>query len=383
MVSVTKKLKFQSVAHLEGMMFNPAQPSGIKLQRLGRHAIVVILAPADAAKDPFGSRGGLVCKLLRSYPVSNDQFEFMDRLNSRVFTPYSGMKISLPHIGPRTRRELIASDGTLAEGYRLPMQHYPDELKSICKIASEELTSETLRFIKQIMWFFNLSHLHDPLRYVSLYCNTRGGDYHLIKYPAGLVADRWQNDVVWSGENIGGFISLWKSSSEEPLGHELLREAGSALYSAPRSALLMLASALEVAVKSYINDRAPITEWLLTELQSPPISKILRKFVPTLKPAQAASLANWSELKSMFKRIDDLVEARNRLTHRGMLTVTPDQLVKFKDDVSDLLFIFDYLNGEQWAINKVRRQTCHALKWPVPIQTPTGIRITAKLLEEE
>jgi hypothetical protein len=277
--------------------------------------------------------------------VSTEQFEFMDKINSRIFTPYSGMKISLPHIGPRTRRELIANDGTLAEGYRLPLKHYPDDLKAICKAAYEELTAETLRFIKQVMWFFNLSHLHNPLRHLFLYCNTQGADYHLIEYPRSVVGNRWQNDIIWSGENINSFVSLWKSASEEPLGHELLREAGSTLHSAPRSALLMLASALEVAVKSYISDRAPATQWLLTELQSPPVTIMLRKFVPTLKPVTAVSLADWSELKPMLNRIDKLVTARNRLTHRGAWSVTTDQLVEFKDDVSDVLFILDYHAG--------------------------------------
>jgi hypothetical protein len=302
---------------------------------------------------------------------------------SLLFTPFSGMKISLPHIGPRTKRELITSDGALAEGYRLPLKHYPDDLQTIYKAASEELTAETLRFIKQIMWFFNLSHLNDPLRHRSLYCNTHGGDYHLIEYPKSVIGNRWQNDIIWSGENISGFFSLWKSASEEPLGHELLREAGSTLHSAPRSALLMLASALEVAVKSYISDRAPTTQWLLTELQSPPVPIMLRKFVPTLKPVQAVSIADWSGLNPMFKRIDNLVRARNHLTHRGKWSVTTDQLVEFKEDVSDVLFILDYLSGERWAINKIRRETCRLLKWPVPIQTLSAIRISAKLLEEE
>ena len=144
-------------------------PLGIKLQRRGRSSVVVTLAPADAANDPFGNRRGLVCKLLRSYPVSHEQFEFMDKLNAGFFTPYPGMKISLPYVGERSRRELIASDGTLARGYRLAFKHYPNDLKRTCKTALEELTAETLRFIKQIMWFFNLSHLNDPLRHVSLY----------------------------------------------------------------------------------------------------------------------------------------------------------------------------------------------------------------------
>jgi hypothetical protein len=102
-----------------------------------------------------------------------------------------------------------------------------------------------------------------------------------------------------------------------------------------------------------------------------------------MKPEQPMSLAHWTELKSMFKRIDDLVEARNRLTHRGSLTVTTNQLIEFKEDVSDVLFIFDYLNGERWAINKVRRQTCNALKWPIPPQSLGAIRISVTRVEEE
>jgi hypothetical protein len=171
-----KKLKFLLVAQLEGISFNPAKPSGIELQRRGRNHVVVTLAPTDAAKDPFGNRLGLVCKIRQSYPVSKEQFDFMDRLKSREFMAYRGMKITLPHLGERSGRELIARDGTLAEGYRLAWKHHPDDLKVICQTALEELTTETLRLIKQIMWFFNLSHLHDPLRHISLYCNTRGAD---------------------------------------------------------------------------------------------------------------------------------------------------------------------------------------------------------------
>lgn len=208
-----KKLKFLLVAHLEGMSFNPAKPSGIELKRGGRSHVVVTLAPADPEKDPFGNRLGFVCKIKRSYQVSKEIFEFMDRLNARVFTVYPGMKITLPHIGERSGRELIASDGTLAEGYRLAWKHHPEDLKAICQTALDELRAETLRSIKQIMWFFNLSHLNDPLRRISLYCNTRGADYHLVNYPEAFIAGRWQNDIIWSDDNSSGFISLWSKGT--------------------------------------------------------------------------------------------------------------------------------------------------------------------------
>jgi hypothetical protein len=142
------------------------------------------------------------------------------------------------------------------------------------------------------MWFFNTSHLHDPVQHVSLYCNTRGKTYYAIGQYGATEGD-WRNDVVWSAANCAGFSSVWKSESEESLAHELFREAGSLIHSAPRSALLMLATALEAGVKKYISEREPVTHWLLTETQSPPILKVLRDFVPV-----EAAIATYAILAS-------------------------------------------------------------------------------------
>jgi hypothetical protein len=192
----------------------------------------------------------------------------------------------------------------------------------------------------------------------------------------------WQNDIVWSGVNSAGFSSVWKCKSEESLAHELFREAGSIVQSAPRSALLMLASALEAGVKNYVSERAPVTQWLLTETQSPPIPKLLRKFIPTLTPATPANLSNWTDLKPLFNRITKLTEVRNRLTHRGTWDIPDSELIEFKEDVSDILYILDYLNGTHWAVNNVRKETCQALKWPKPISTQTQIRAKVTIIAE-
>jgi len=374
-----KKVNFMSLAHITGLTFNPAQPLGIRLRRSGRRPVTATLIPSHPEHDPFGHRQGLECKLSRSYPIDEFLFQFIDRLNSRIFTPYPGMTITLPHMG--SRGELIARDGAISEGYLLSWKHLPNELKTICKSSLDELTMETQRLIKLITWFFNTSHVHDPVRHISLYWNTRGKNYHFVKTPH-KPSGYWQNDVVWNEANEACFVSLWKSASEEPLGHELFREAGSLLHSAPRSALLMLANALEAGVKSYISERVPITQWLLTETQSPPVKKILQKFVPTLRPAAPVDLSHWSGLTTMFNRIELRITERNHLTHRGTMECEHNRLIEFKEDVSDVLYILDYLNGEQWAINNVRRETCQALGWPNPILIQTGIRATMKVLEE-
>jgi hypothetical protein len=379
MSQAMRKVKFMSVARIEGLMFNPAEPRGFRLHRSGPRALTATLTPVDPKDDPFGHRRGLEAKLMRSHQIEGWLFHFVDKLNAGVFTSYPDMTIKLPYMGGRGK--LIARDGTLSEGYSLSWKHYPADWKAICDNVFAELSQDTSKFVKQLMWFFNISHVHDPVQYIFLYCNTRGAEYHAVKLPSEP-STYWHNDVVWDNANRAAFISLWKSASEEPLGHELFREAGSLLHSAPRSALLMLANALEFAVKSYISQRVPATQWLLTEVQSPPISKMLRRFVPTLKPARGVDLSNWDALSKIFNRFDDLTTQRNHLAHRGTWELKIDKLIEFKDDVSDVLFILDYLSGQQWAINNVRKETCRTLKWPDPIGTQKQIRATLRVVDE-
>jgi hypothetical protein len=375
-----KKVKFMSVARVHGLMFNPARPSGIKLRRSGHQPVTATLTPSNPETDPFGHRQGLECKLSRSYPINESIFRFIDRLNSRVFTPYPAMTITLPHRS--SRGELIATDGAISEGYRLPFKHFPDELKTLCNKSSSELSFETRRFLNLITWFFNTSHVHNPVDHVHLYWNTRGRVYHAVSLPEDEPSGYWQNDVVWNEENEHKFVSLWKTASVEPLAHELFREAGSLLHSAPRSALLMLANALEAGVKNYIGQRAPVTQWLLTEVPSPPIKKILQKFIPTMNTYTTIDLSQWAGLTKMFNRIEQRITDRNHLTHRGTMECNQIRLIEFKDDVSDVLYILDYLNGEHWARDNVRPETCQLLGWPNPVPIQTGFRATIKVLKE-
>jgi hypothetical protein len=366
----SKRLTFMSLAWVQGLAFNPGNPKGIKLRKAGRNAISLTLVPREPENDPFGHRG-LECKVLRSYPVPPPLHQFVHSLNGRMLASYPGLKLKLPHVG--RGRELISADGKLAPGYRLSWQHYPDDLKAVCELAFKELQLETNRLVKLLMWFFNTSHLHDPVQHVSLYCNTQGKAYYAIGQHGATEGD-WRNDVVWSAANSAGFSSVWKSKSDESLAHELFREAGSLIHSAPRSALLMLATALEAGVKKYISEREPVTHWLLTETQSPPILKVLRDFVPSLKPSLSASLAHWCKLRPLFGRLTKLVEVRNRLTHRGTWDITQAELIEFREDVSDMLYALDYLNGAKWALNNIRKQTCEALEWPLPSPTQTQLR---------
>jgi hypothetical protein len=129
-------------------------------------------------------------------------------------------------------------------------------------------------------------------------------------------------------------------------------------------------------VKIHISNIAPITTWLLMELPSPPIFKIIRTYIPQLHKEHGLELPKWGQLAPLFKIVQNFVEYRNKLTHTGpMPEGSIEGLNEFLRVVSDLLYIFDVLEGHEWAKENVRFTTCEKLGW----QTKGRGRILAKV----
>jgi hypothetical protein len=154
--------------------------------------------------------------------------------------------------------------------------------------------------------------------------------------------------------------------SEEPLGHELLREAKAAMRNgSPRSGLLLAATALEAGVKTHAAKLVPDADWLLAEMPSPPIHKMLRHYLPNLHASRGTGLAEWAKLKPLFKDAEKLAKYRNDLAHAGdmpanVITALPELM----NSVSDLLYVLDALEGHQWAKGCVSHRTSKMLGWP-------------------
>src|SRR5688572_22234927 len=71
----------------------------------------------------------------------------------------------------------------------------------------------------------------------------------------------------------------------EPLGHELLCEAWYQKNESPRSALVIGIAAAETGLKEFVSNLMPDTNWLLANVPSPPLIKMLQDFLP-LVPAK-------------------------------------------------------------------------------------------------
>ena len=171
------------------------------------------------------------------------------------------------------------------------------------------------------------------------------------------------------------FRALWDSVAIEPIAQELLREASQLACSGScRSALLMAATAVETAVKDHIGRLRPDTQWILQNLPSPPIEKILRKYIPEMHEGHAA-ISNWSLLSPLWTACGKLFSARNDTAHKGV-EADARAVQQHMETATDILYILDVLSGQNWARSRVSSQLRHSLNWPEPSEGRGSVSIS-------
>jgi len=152
-----------------------------------------------------------------------------------------------------------------------------------------------------------------------------------------------------------------EEGEDEPLAHELLREAVSNRRGANhRSALVLAVAAIEVGLKRYIGTQIPAADWLLRETQSPPVRKLLSDFLPTV-PANRKYQGKVFIPKSIRKRVHQAIERRNEIVHGGA-AATELELQDFIDAIRDAIWLLDYYGGVEWALAKVSERTLDELR---------------------
>jgi hypothetical protein len=168
---------------------------------------------------------------------------------------------------------------------------------------------------------------------------------------------------------------LASKGQEEPFTYELLREAWGLRETNPRSSLLLAITTLEVAVKQYIADRVEAATWLVDNLQSPDVIKLLREYLPTLAPPSGVPGA--SELGDVpdpvWRLLRNRRDQRNAIVHKPGAHVTADQIATPARAASGVLAVqrvllrFDVANGRLWA----GKYVCEPERDP-PYQLPSA-----------
>lgn len=163
-------------------------------------------------------------------------------------------------------------------------------------------------------------------------------------------------DLVVNDARRADLSTMLATQTREPLHQSLLREASSLRASNPRSALAIVVTAAETAIKSLVGQLAPEASWLVRNLPSPPLAKIVEEYLPTLPHTVPIKFA-----PELVKGLKIIVTARNELVHGKGIELDDAALERGYAAIRDIVWLCDYFGGIAWAVNRVRPETLAAM----------------------
>ena len=146
---------------------------------------------------------------------------------------------------------------------------------------------------------------------------------------------------------------MMQQKAEEPLGHELFREAWELRTENPRSALVLGIAAAEVGFKQCVGTLVPDAKWLVDNVPSPLLERMLREYLPQL-PARKTIKGRVLPLpEGWLKILKKGVTIRNDIVHGNTATLTRDNLRDILETIRELLYLLDIYCGHVWAWDRL------------------------------
>jgi hypothetical protein len=227
------------------------------------------------------------------------------------------------------------------------------------------LSGQLDRAIRVFMWRrgLHVEYSRPPVR-SSASWSLDGHTWNPIRIALRLWG--WNSIPIYKGpvpaeitEYVGPYVA---NGGDEPLARQILREAWAQKSASPRSALVLAITAAEVGFKQCVSQLVPEARWLVEEIPSPPLHKMLTEYLPHLPVKLRLTGKTLVPPEDLLHEIQTGVALRNQVAHRGNESVTFEKLLRILKAVSDLLWILDFYQGHQWAIRYVQVAVLDAWK---------------------
>jgi len=155
---------------------------------------------------------------------------------------------------------------------------------------------------------------------------------------------------------------LFRSKARQPLYHDLLREACQNKKTNSRSALVMGIAAAETGFKITATDLNPSTSWILENLPSPPLDRMIREYLEQLPARRTFDGKVRRPPNTMISTLKKGIELRNKLVHGREENVDPKQLNEILIAVRDLLYLLDFYRGHDWALDRLTPEVAEEMR---------------------
>jgi len=242
-----------------------------------------------------------------------------------------------------------------------------------------DIFTEFQRYATQVMstlrWRNGALRGHNDLLHIRQYWSFNGEDWQSMPQVAAYST---LSDSAVPGvsdevrQSVETHVFRVSSPTNEPLAHELFREAYAQRDVNPRSALLIGITAAEVGIKNCISTLVPDATWLAFEAPSPPIFRMLRDYIPILPMGLKQENGVLIPPQHLVTALRRGVELRNDVTHRGEEIPDRASLDQILDSIRDILYLLDYYCGHEWALQQLGNKSRQALGLPLKTADQDG-----------
>jgi hypothetical protein len=256
----------------------------------------------------------------------------------------------------------VDAEGRITSGAESPIPLLPAGFGEFVARVTAAPRDQLSRGVKVLKWRTGLPGGPEPLAEKAFEWSI---DQQTWRGFAGRMEARF------SGRSAYRLASIHKADIEryvragvgEPVSHELLREAWAIALENPRSALVIGIAACEVGVKLCVSAVVPAATWLVENVPSPPVERMLREYLPKLPTQNRINGAVLPPPARILNVIKKGVSLRNDIIHKGA-TVKPTTCEEVLESVADVLRLCDYYSGHEWALNYVSSDTRMELGLP-------------------
>lgn len=330
--------------------------------RIKADGISVLLRPSsEKERERFKGKDLIYCeaKVNKDAPeyVTNVLLRLLDKRMPEGFRKPPPESPIHPDLYPN-----VDEEGNIRPKSTPSISLFPDDFQEYYRQVLHELTDTIKNAVKVIRWRLNLRGAHYPTEStLGMLWSLNGRKWH--KMPFDIIVDfAVELHPRFEGQQYEDAKELIRKQHYEPLAHELFLEAWELRSTNPRSSLIIGMAAAEVGIKQTIAALVPNTEWLVENVPSPPLTKLVKDYLVSLPTKLKIANGVVPPPSSIRGALHKGVELRNKTAHIGQAAPPKDDLESILLAVRDLLYLLDYYCGFKWSLSNVRPETLEEIK---------------------
>lgn len=319
----------------------------------GAHSIKVLLKQTSKKIPPIKESDDVgICRAWGTFKPSEKI--------KQCFISISNNELPNEMVGNAKALDYLKNTAKSVERIHIDFGYFPQPFKDFMRNVRFELHDVIKRTVGIFMWRCGIPGGHDPLFNGGMSFSLDGKKWNMV--PPGIKIQGHAATILLTPERISlSLKKLINNVQDQPVGHQLFREAQFLRNTNPRISIVVAISALEVAVKECVSKLNPNSNWLVENLPSPDVRKLINEYIPKL--LCKTTLERVLPLpKSLNDTIRKGIQIRNQVAHLGRKAPSRESTDEILSAVQDVLWLLDICSEHDWALEYISKDTSNHIK---------------------